>query len=181
MVTQVSLDVLEAAVDCLSIGPLRVDDVARRAGCNKRMIYHYYGNKAGLITAARASQVELLAGSRLVSAATRGVLRSLVPELRNTKVTASHGRLQRAARIVLLWLLEVDARESLRTWTSGDWQLFALELTTLALRGEPLKAAEDAAETRESEDLLTGKETKDGARQKKPSIRLASVSRPRRP
>src|SRR5881227_989612 len=30
----------------------RVDEIARRAGANKRMIYHYFGNKSGLYLAA---------------------------------------------------------------------------------------------------------------------------------
>src|SRR5215510_6399618 len=41
----------------------RVDAIARRAGANKRMIYHYFGNKDGLYLAALERVYEGLRGS----------------------------------------------------------------------------------------------------------------------
>ncbi len=179
MVTMVAADILGAAIDCLADGPLRVDEVARRAGCNKRMIYHYYHNKAGLVSAARAAQADLLAGSRLVSADTRGVLRRLFPERDAVATTASFGRLQRAARILLLALLEEDQEARLAALPPAIWQQFALELTTLALRGKPLDITQQLDPV-ESEDSLTATPSAQEARaQPKPSYRLSSVSRPR--
>src|SRR5262245_63010574 len=46
--------ILQAAITEISAKSLngaRVDDIARRAGVNKRMIYHYFGDKAGLYLA----------------------------------------------------------------------------------------------------------------------------------
>ena len=42
-----------AAIDQASaeLGQARVDAIARRSRCNKRMLYHYYRNKAGLFQA----------------------------------------------------------------------------------------------------------------------------------
>ncbi len=41
----------------------RVDEIARRAGANKRMIYHYFGNKDGLYLAALERVYEELRGT----------------------------------------------------------------------------------------------------------------------
>ncbi len=46
--------ILEAATDEFfqrGLGGARVDAIARRAGANKRMLYHYFGNKEGLFLA----------------------------------------------------------------------------------------------------------------------------------
>ena len=54
---------LEAASELLmreGIGGLRVDEVAKVAGCNKRLIYHYFTNKDGLGRAVLWAQVILL-------------------------------------------------------------------------------------------------------------------------
>jgi AcrR family transcriptional regulator len=41
----------------------RVDEIARRAGANKRMLYHYFGNKTGLYLAALERVYEGLRGT----------------------------------------------------------------------------------------------------------------------
>jgi TetR/AcrR family transcriptional regulator len=46
------LDAAEAAFSGAGFPGARVDAIARSAGVNKRMLYHYYGNKAGLYSAA---------------------------------------------------------------------------------------------------------------------------------
>ncbi|RZO72032.1 MAG: TetR/AcrR family transcriptional regulator [OM182 bacterium] len=54
---------LEAASELLmreGIGGFRVDEVAKVAGCNKRLIYHYFTNKDGLGRAVLWAQVILL-------------------------------------------------------------------------------------------------------------------------
>jgi AcrR family transcriptional regulator len=50
--------ILAAAVHEFSdkgLGGARVDEIAERAGTNKRMLYHYFGNKEGLFLAALES------------------------------------------------------------------------------------------------------------------------------
>ena len=47
---------------------LRVDEVARRSGLNKRMIYHYFGNKEGLQCALLDWQIEILQVSQWLDA-----------------------------------------------------------------------------------------------------------------
>lgn len=44
----------------LGIGGIRVDRLAARAGVNKRMIYHYFGNKDGLCAWALSAQIDIL-------------------------------------------------------------------------------------------------------------------------
>ena len=46
--------ILQAAISEFStkgLGGARIDVIAARAGANKRMIYHYFGNKEGLFVA----------------------------------------------------------------------------------------------------------------------------------
>ena len=52
----------------------RVDEIARRAHANKRMIYHYFGNKDGLYLAALERVYEELGARK-----TRSTLRILPP------------------------------------------------------------------------------------------------------
>ncbi len=52
--------ILEAALTDFSAKGLagaRVDAIARRAGVNKRMLYHYFGNKVGLFSAVLAKKI----------------------------------------------------------------------------------------------------------------------------
>lgn len=44
----------------LGIGGIRVDRLAAKAGVNKRMIYHYFGNKDGLCAWALSAQIDIL-------------------------------------------------------------------------------------------------------------------------
>jgi AcrR family transcriptional regulator len=46
------LDAATAAFAEKGLGGARVDAIARQAGTNKRMLYHYFGNKEGLFRAA---------------------------------------------------------------------------------------------------------------------------------
>ena len=52
--------ILQAAAETMAAagsGAVRVDEVARLAGANKRMIYHYFGDRAGLVQAVIASRL----------------------------------------------------------------------------------------------------------------------------
>ncbi len=181
MVTQGSAHaLLEAAVDALdgvSGAGLKVDAVARRAGVNKRMIYHYFGNKAGLVEAARHSQAAVLAGARLISAETRRVLMRVYPGLEPLTTRPSHARLQRAARVTLSGLLETSAERgaALQGIDPAPLQTFLAELGSLALLAQPLSRP---GGSKVSERSQTGSA---GSTEKKPSFRLSSVSRPKAP
>ena len=55
--------ILSAAADDLEahgVAGLRVDNVARAAGINKRMIYHYFGDRNGLVGAVLHQQKRIL-------------------------------------------------------------------------------------------------------------------------
>ncbi len=170
---------LEAAIDCLdgvSAASLKVDEVSRRAGVNKRMIYHHFGNKAGLVAAARDDQAALLAGARLVTADTRQVLLRLHPELPSITVRPSHARLQRAARVTLAHLLEDPARAgTLRALDAAQLQTFLAELGSLALLGQAPALPTDRSVSEYSQTAEVQEN------EKKPSFRLSSVSRPKAP
>ena len=52
--------ILQAAAETMAAagsGAVRVDEVARLAGANKRMIYHYFSDRAGLVQAVIASSL----------------------------------------------------------------------------------------------------------------------------
>ena len=62
-------------------GSLRVDRVAQQAAANKRMIYHYFGDRAGLLQAVYDRQLKrLLIPQTGVSAGTRRIVRLLLSE-----------------------------------------------------------------------------------------------------
>lgn len=78
--------ILEAAIEAFSargLGGARVDEIARAAGTNKRMLYHYFGNKEDLYLAAleqvyadiRESEQALSLGDKPPEAAMRELLR----------------------------------------------------------------------------------------------------------
>ena len=58
-------------------GGLRVDEVAALAGANKRMIYHYFGDRAGLLHQVVATQFAALIHDRSLPASLRRVVRRL--------------------------------------------------------------------------------------------------------
>ena len=90
---------LQAAIQrlvTLGSAGIRVDQLAADAGINKRMIYHYFGNKEGLCAWALDSQVARLerfeseqrrrpqvdgdASESLLTSAVRNLLGPLLPE-----------------------------------------------------------------------------------------------------
>lgn len=130
---------LQAAIQqlvTLGSAGIRVDQLANDAGVNKRMIYHYFGNKEGLCAWALDSQVACLerfeseqrrrlqvdgdASKSLLASTLRDLLRPLLPErpsdLSDAKSASlvvaeqypedAHG-IQRAAIIVLRALLDL--------------------------------------------------------------------------
>lgn len=54
------IDATAEIMASVGIAGLRVDQIAQRTGVNKRMIYHYFGNKEGLARRVLAEQVQCL-------------------------------------------------------------------------------------------------------------------------
>jgi AcrR family transcriptional regulator len=75
-------NILRVAEDALlhaDPGSLRIDRIARSAGVNKRMIYHYFGDRAGLIRAVYGRQIQRLSHPQAaLSDAARGVLQMML-------------------------------------------------------------------------------------------------------
>ena len=139
--------ILQAAAQALvdgGAGALRVDQVAADAGINKRMIYHHFGDRAGLIAAAVESQLHLLLGiSTQFSAKTKDVLRLFARSLQlmgrdgtdhnvGGDPQASNEMLRRAARIVLAHFLIQAKSPDLAEVQPAQWQQFAAEMLSCA-------------------------------------------------
>ena len=54
------IDATAEIMASVGIAGLRVDQIAQHTGVNKRMIYHYFGNKEGLARRVLAEQVQCL-------------------------------------------------------------------------------------------------------------------------
>ncbi len=83
MVTTVADRILSAAVEASfeqGVAGLRVDDVAARAAANKRMIYHYFGNREGLVQAVLTDQWLLLRDHGGFSSGTQALLEAAVEQ-----------------------------------------------------------------------------------------------------
>ncbi len=78
--TEVPLKILQAVKEIVlrdGVQAVRVDRVAAAAGVNKRMIYHYFQDKAGLLQALYQHQLSVLQASGALSAASMGLLGEL--------------------------------------------------------------------------------------------------------
>ena len=159
-------------------GSLRVDRVAQAASVNKRMIYHYYGDREGLIQAAYSRQLQrLLAREAAVSVSTRQVIRLLLMERAgstgNTQAAPpgsapDAAQLQRAARVLIPYLLnQAVPRQSIQDPTrvsSAAWVSFCVELLSLAfVDAAPVQFPQEPGTkdfARLSERLLTAEKSK---------------------
>ena len=138
---------------------VRIDDVARVAGVNKRMIYHYYDHRQGLLDALLRGQIDiLLASEGGLDDVAKQVLRTLTQALgmqapyaqalqvQETQVqammvlTQDHSAqagaqlLNNAAKITLCWLTQQAFNTvSLQPIDPSAWEKFCLALTNLAL------------------------------------------------
>ena len=115
----------------LGIAGLRVDEVARRARVNKRMIYHYFGSKKGLWAQVVDRHVEYLCSSVPdLSDGSKKLLRAELVSKPQTLRPASAGLvsgtvLRRAAKVVLRRFLDGPAMRA--GLSDADWRdLFLL-------------------------------------------------------
>ena len=182
--------IFEAAVQLMlkqGDGGLRVDAVAAAAGCNKRLIYHYFGNRESLVAAVYQQQWLLLRSSKNgLSENTRRFLdqqlRRLWPEFVSSEypdpdsVTGLPGHedmpgaLSRALLLVVPLLLRGAARINSDVGAAGvsanNWQKVTSELIACVFSAESRDVSVNAY--RVSEDSHTPS---------KPRYRMASASR----
>jgi AcrR family transcriptional regulator len=167
---------------------LRVDAVAAAANLNKRLIYHYFGNREGLVQAVLRQQVNVLLapGGVFLSEPTRRVLTLYLADLypeepgqtaqRDSTLIADEQTVRRAFHLILPVLLryQEQQRESIKMaaqfeWPSRDRQQIALDLMRLLF--PQLGVVEESSDKHatDSERSLTSP---------KPRYRMASASRP---
>ena len=166
-------------------GSLRIDRIAQSAGVNKRMIYHYFGDRAGLIHSVYRRQFARLSHPQAaLSDAARDVLLAMLRDLTDvaqpvaieTAGSEPHAQeLALAARLTLPYLLarQPDSGAAGRApLSAAAWVKFCVELMSLAFADAApaaLPAVPGTVEfVRLSERLLTAQ---------KPTIRLPSASR----
>ncbi len=135
--TQQRLIETAAAIIALQgVAGLRVDEVAKQARINKRMIYHYFGSKNGLwLRVLDQSVVDLCASVPKLSDAAKAFLRaellmnsSAPKSINESPITAP--RLQRAAQIILRRFLDGPVVSS--ELQDHDWRVLYLLLCRLA-------------------------------------------------
>ena len=119
---------------------VRVDRIAAESGVNKRMIYHYFGDKNGVCTTVLALQISALAPmlneaqltllrTRLASSLPNGV------ELVNEQVSEPSHSAQTGRRpgvIVLRALLDAQGAVPPFDESSADWRALTTRLCQLA-------------------------------------------------
>tara|TARA_B100000902_G_scaffold127918_1_gene127308 strand:- start:123 stop:644 length:522 start_codon:yes stop_codon:yes gene_type:complete len=134
----------------LGIAGLRVDEVARRAQVNKRMIYHYFGSKKGLWAQVLDRHVEYLCSSVTeLSDGSKNLLRAEFVSSPQTLRPASAGLveetvLQRAAKIVLRRFLDGPGVRA--GFSDADWRDLFLVLCRLTLNARPVNKPPDVSE-----------------------------------
>jgi len=121
-----------------SLGELRVDRVCERASANKRMVYHYFGSKNGLLEAVVQQQVLRLKQSQGLTSLGMRVLLALYSEADKVKKGAVVNLpIHSSAKIV-----HEDLLRSLSPNSTTDrsieiptayWLGFIIELGSLAL------------------------------------------------
>ena len=136
------------------IAGLRVDELAKRARVNKRMIYHYFGSKHGLWLQVLSQYGEhLCVAAAELSDKSRDFLRTelavnsqRLKSHENTSITTL--ALRRAAKVVLRRFL--DGPEVVSVLEDADWRNLYLTLCRLAFNKSRI-----AVVTEVSKDLPT--------------------------
>ncbi len=178
----------EAALLGSGASGLRVDQVAAQAGVNKRMVYHYFGDRQGLVDAVLVRQLRRLSLSDsglaevtrlMLAAVATPTYDDLLPE-----AEMSTQQMVIAARIVLAYLCtREDAVFSPHKLTAQQWLQFTFELMSLAFVDAAIQALQTEPFTdgfrKLSEHLLTLNMPDLSAPPKrpKPRYRVTPVSR----
>jgi AcrR family transcriptional regulator len=121
-------------------GGLRVDQVAAHAGVNKRMIYHHFAHKQGLVDAVLQLQTQrLISPASPLSPASRHIIAVLVgSNIRKQiaepvqDIASSADELSLAVRLLLPELMAGGARSPMPQVSLTQWQQFALEVMSYA-------------------------------------------------
>ena len=162
---------------------LRVDAVAAAAGCNKRLIYHYFGDRESLIAAVYQQQCLVLrSAENSLSESTRRFLdqqlQAFWPDLASSVYPnpdlSSRGpgsqALNRALLLLVPLLLRGVARQKDEAGADGfpasEWQKVSAEVIAGIFAADSLR--------RSSESLSVSKRSHTAS---KPRYRMASASR----
>ncbi len=150
-------NILQAAFELALDGglpALRVDAVVRKAGCNKRMVYHYFGSKTGLVDELLRQQLGVaLAG---MSESSGKVLANLMAGYESAAPDGS-GDVADAVRVILPVLVEQAAHVVVG---AAEWRQFSEELMMLIFKR--VEVSEDSLPTAEND---------------KPTVRLRATVR----
>jgi AcrR family transcriptional regulator len=157
--------ILQAASEAILVagaGGLRVDSVAQAANANKRMIYHYFGDKEGLIRAVYGLHAQRLgAKSNGLSEESRQLLNQLMGALSahaENQAMVSAVLLKDAMQILLPLLMRREGEvANLVDVSPVAWRTFSVEVMDMMFAQLSAKAR--------------------GATPRKPRYRMASVSR----
>ncbi len=159
-------------------GGLRVDAVAAAAGCNKRLIYHYFGSRDGLVAAVYQQQCRVLCSQgNGLSDHTRDFLyqqlQHLWPEF-EPSLDPDGADLQQALKSALVLVVpslmravagvNTDPRET--DFSIGEWQKVSAEMIAVLFDSEESVAADRATKVSERSQTFS-----------KPRYRMASASR----
>ena len=157
----------------LGVAGLRVDEVARRARVNKRMIYHYFESKKGLCAQVLDRHVEYLCSSVAeLSDGAKNLLRAEFVSSPQILRPASAGFveetvLQRAAKIVLRRFL--DGPRVRAGFSDADWRDLFLALCRLTSHASPPNLLHDVSEHSQT----SGQDQRSAAVYAKPTYQLS--------
>jgi AcrR family transcriptional regulator len=156
----------------------RVDEIARLAGVNKRMIYHHFGNKAGLCEAVVQHQFTRALHHPLLSDRTREVLLQVGQAVgldvaavnQPDDVVNAAEALHQSMTTLLTEIAQRDVSEVTRRVDMQDWLSFCLEATSWMLaRVTPVlfgRRIEDATVREVSDGVSAYLEDWNGGRRK---------------
>jgi len=106
------LETAEGIVDKSGIAGLRIDAVAQQAAINKRMIYHYFGDREGLILCVLQRPMQMILGTTTVSDALKVLMQRVTAKIDMADVDVERPvtvNLHRAFRILWQYILIDEA------------------------------------------------------------------------